>query len=318
MADIKWVKLATDIFSNRKTKQIEALPEGDTMLLIWIKMICLAGQINDNGNIYLVEDVPYTPEGLSREFARDAGIVRLALETFTKLKMIDIDESGVIHITGWDEYQSVNGMERAKLKNKERQQKLRDRKREEKQLTDSNDTQSVTRNVTHNVTESVTDNVTVTDSSYSYSPSISNSNSYSLSDSQSESIPDTGVSTDTVTHTPTPSSKKKESKKRYGEFDNVLLTDTELEKLQEQFPDDWQERIEELSDYIATRKKKYENHLATIRSWARREAKEQKRASPPAVSVFRPERTHSERVRDMMAEAMEMVDGTETRGAYGT
>lgn len=58
---------------------------------------------------------------------------------------------------------------------------------------------------------------------------------------------------------------------RYGEYKNVLLSDLELEKLKSEFPDDWQERIERLSGYIASSGKKYKSHLATIRNWARKD-----------------------------------------------
>lgn len=58
---------------------------------------------------------------------------------------------------------------------------------------------------------------------------------------------------------------------RYGEYENVLLTDDDLGKLKNEFPDDWQERIERLSGYIASSGKKYKSHLATIRNWARKE-----------------------------------------------
>ena len=58
---------------------------------------------------------------------------------------------------------------------------------------------------------------------------------------------------------------------RYGEYQNVLLTDGEMETLKAEYPD-WQARINRLSEYIATTGKKYKNHLATIRSWARRDA----------------------------------------------
>lgn len=58
---------------------------------------------------------------------------------------------------------------------------------------------------------------------------------------------------------------------RYGEYENVLLTDAELGKLKNEFPTDWEERIERLSGYIASSGKKYKNHLATIRNWARKE-----------------------------------------------
>lgn len=59
-------------------------------------------------------------------------------------------------------------------------------------------------------------------------------------------------------------------KHRYGEYQNVLLTDNELDKLKSEFPD-LEERIERLSEYIASKGAKYKSHLATIRSWARKD-----------------------------------------------
>lgn len=66
-------------------------------------------------------------------------------------------------------------------------------------------------------------------------------------------------------------------KHRYGEYKNVLLSDEELDKLRAEFPSDWNDRIERLSEYIASKGAKYTNHLATIRNWARRDAKEHQR-----------------------------------------
>lgn len=63
----------------------------------------------------------------------------------------------------------------------------------------------------------------------------------------------------------------KESRHKYGEYKNVLLSDIELEKLKTEFPIDWETRIETLSGYIASTGKSYKNHLATIRVWARKE-----------------------------------------------
>ena len=82
MADVKWNKIATDIFDNRKIKQIEAMPKGEAIIVIWIKLICLAGVINDGGRIYFTDDIPYTPEMLSTQFTRHVQIIRLALDTF--------------------------------------------------------------------------------------------------------------------------------------------------------------------------------------------------------------------------------------------
>lgn len=58
---------------------------------------------------------------------------------------------------------------------------------------------------------------------------------------------------------------------KYGEYKNVLLSDEELEKLKREFPEDWQDRIEELSSAIEAKGYKYRSHLAVIRNWARRQ-----------------------------------------------
>ncbi len=79
--------------------------------------------------------------------------------------------------------------------------------------------------------------------------------------------------------------KEKERKKsmiyrhKYGEYKNVLLSDADFEKLQAEFPSDWQERIERLSEYMKSTGKSYKDHLATIRAWARKDM-QQGQASP--------------------------------------
>lgn len=83
--------------------------------------------------------------------------------------------------------------------------------------------------------------------------------------------------------------EKKDIRRKYGEYENVLLSDTDLEKLKAEFPNDYQQRIENLSCYIASSGKSYKNHLATIRNWARKDSPA-KAASPvksanPATNV---------------------------------
>lgn len=65
--------------------------------------------------------------------------------------------------------------------------------------------------------------------------------------------------------------KPKPVKHKYGEYNNVLLTDDELEKLKIEFPTDWEERIDNLSRGIASKGYKYKSHYATIRVWARKD-----------------------------------------------
>ena len=64
--------------------------------------------------------------------------------------------------------------------------------------------------------------------------------------------------------------KHKPEKHKYGEYQNVLLTDAEYEKLKKEFSD-LPERIERLSEYIASKGIKYKSHYATIKAWARRD-----------------------------------------------
>ena len=77
------------------------------------------------------------------------------------------------------------------------------------------------------------------------------------------------------TNRPTTKQSKRETRHKYGEYSNVLLTDSDMEKLQEEFHTDWEERIERLSAYMASTGKTYKNHLATIRNWARRDSESQ-------------------------------------------
>lgn len=65
--------------------------------------------------------------------------------------------------------------------------------------------------------------------------------------------------------------KEKPQKHKYGQYQNVLLSDDELEELKKEFPVDWEERIERVSEYCASKGATYKNYLATIRNWARKE-----------------------------------------------
>lgn len=128
MADVKWIKIVTNIFDNRKVRQIEAMPEGDSILVIWFKLICLAGTINDNGMIYLTPEIPYTDEMLASQFGRPLTVVRLALKTFQAFGMIDIVDN-FLCLPSWEKYQNAEKLEGIRSKNAERQARYRERQR---------------------------------------------------------------------------------------------------------------------------------------------------------------------------------------------
>ena len=153
MTDVKWIKLYTDMFDNRKIKFIRKLPEGNDILLMWIMLLISAGKVNDEGYVYLIEDIPYTPESLADEFDLPINTIKLGLETMKKLNMIEDDSKG-LRILNWCEYQSVDGLEKVKELNRLRQKKHRDKKKQE----------ALPESVTNDLTDShnVTDNVSVT------------------------------------------------------------------------------------------------------------------------------------------------------------
>lgn len=78
---------------------------------------------------------------------------------------------------------------------------------------------------------------------------------------------------------PPPQGKPKPVKHKYGEYRNVLLTDEELAKLQEEFPD-WKDRIDRLSSYVESSGKKYKSHYATIRNWAQKDGVKKPQRQP--------------------------------------
>lgn len=135
MSNIKWIKLSTSMFDDEKIKLIEQLPEADTILIIWIKLLSQAGKTNSNGYIYLNENVPYSEEMLSTIFGRSLNTVRLALKTLQDFGMIFIDDASFIRITNWEKHQNVEGMDRVRRLAAERNKRYRERKKQ-KQLTE--------------------------------------------------------------------------------------------------------------------------------------------------------------------------------------
>ena len=90
-------------------------------------------------------------------------------------------------------------------------------------------------------------------------------------------IDTTDTVTDTVTVSDTVKDKKKKNEKiAYGEFNNVMLTDEEYAKIVDRWPKDYNEKIENLSTYIAKTGKKYKSHYATLLSWDRMDTKRDK------------------------------------------
>ncbi|HHQ7378379.1 TPA: phage replisome organizer N-terminal domain-containing protein [Staphylococcus aureus] len=128
MGEVSWIKLKVGMFDDSKIKYIEALPERDTIITIWVKLLTLSGKYNEQGYIMLSENLPYNEEMLANEFNRPINSIRLAIQTFETLGMIE-KVNGVIKVTNWEKHQSLDSKAKHKEKNKLRQKRYRERQK---------------------------------------------------------------------------------------------------------------------------------------------------------------------------------------------
>ena len=159
MADVKWIKIVTDIFDDEKIQAIETHKDGLQMIVVWFKILCLAGKCNQNGFLLIPPKTIYSAEMLSKIFKIKLKIVKNSLQLFKDLNMIDIVDN-VYVVSKWADYQNNDKLQEMQKKNRERQQAYRDRQKEELAKTKDK------RNVTNNVTSDIKNNVNC---SYSYS-----------------------------------------------------------------------------------------------------------------------------------------------------
>ena len=246
MAEVKWIKIVTDVFDDEKILMIETMPEADTIIVIWFKLLCLAGKQNNSG-VFQMGQMPYTDEMFSTIFRRPLNTVRLALKTFEQFGMIEIVHNTVT-IPNWGKHQSIDQIEsrNAYMKNYMREYR-------EKQRLISSGKSNCKTNSKANVSEA--------------------------DEIREEEIRKDESRVDKEDKPP------KLTRHKYGMYENVLLTDTDYEKLVAEFPHDYTDRIERLSEYIASTGKRYKSHLATIRAWARKDA-EKRPASAKSSNPF--------------------------------
>lgn len=239
-SDVKWIKITTDIFDDEKILLIESLPDAYAMIVVWFKLLCLAGKQNNSGVFMINDKMPYTDKMLATIFRMKETTVQLALATFQQFGMVEIVD-GVITIPNWGKHQNLDQLQARK----EYMQNYMREYREKQKLLTGGSACKVNGKVNGKA------NVNKAEGEEDKETDIRNKNDISASAPSSE--------------------KKKPVKHKYGEYDNVLLTDAELDKLKAEYPD-WEERIDRLSAYIASKGAKYKSHYATIRNWARKDS----------------------------------------------
>ena len=113
MADVKWIKITTDIFDDEKILLIESLPDAYAIIVVWFKLLCLAGKQNNSGVFMMNNQIAYTDKMLATIFRMKESSVTMALQTFEQFGMIEIID-GVITIPNWNKHQSLDAYEKKK------------------------------------------------------------------------------------------------------------------------------------------------------------------------------------------------------------
>lgn len=112
MAEVKWIKITTDIFDDEKILLIESMPDAYAIITVWFKLLCLAGKQNNSG-VFMMGKTAYTDKMLATIFRMKESTVNMALQTFEQFGMIEIID-GVITIPNWGKHQNLDQMENRK------------------------------------------------------------------------------------------------------------------------------------------------------------------------------------------------------------
>lgn len=104
---------------------IEKMPDADALIVIWLKLLTLAGKKNNSGVFMFTEKTPYDDEILATVFRRPLNTVRFALKAFENLGMIELIDNDTIAIPNWSKHQSLDQLEERNRYMKEYMKKYR-------------------------------------------------------------------------------------------------------------------------------------------------------------------------------------------------
>ena len=249
MADKKyyWLRLKKDFFKRHDIRIVEDMPNGKDYILFYLKLLCES--VDHEGNLRFSNEIPYNEQMLATITNTNIDIVRTAIIAFSELGMMEILDDGTYYMSGVEKL--IGSVEQDDHTRESTRQRVREYRKRQKQaqIEESHG----------NVTQALQDRYCNVTCNGEKELEIEK-------ELELEIEKDINIGKTEVRH-------------RYGEYKNVLLSDTEMEKLKAEFPNDYESRIEDVSNYCKSHGKTYKDYLATIRSWARKEAKRENKPS---------------------------------------
>jgi predicted phage replisome organizer len=143
MAEVQWIKIVPELFDDDKIQLIENMPEGDTILVIWFRLLCFAGKKNNGGVFTLGDKKPYTAEMFATIFHRPVSTIELALDTFESFGMVE-KIKGTFTIANWEKHQNVDKLDEIREYNKLKQRESRAKRKLLQSVNDNVNDKSMT------------------------------------------------------------------------------------------------------------------------------------------------------------------------------
>lgn len=267
MADNKkyyYLKIKDNFFDSEEMIILQSMQDGYLYSDILMKLYLRS--LKNNGKLMFKDVIPYTPDVLATVVRHQVGTVEKALKIFHSLGLIEVLDNGAIYMLDIQNFIGESSTEADRKR--QYRAKIEYEKRNKVELIEATGQMSGQKG--GQMSSKCPDkNPPEKEIEIEIDIDIEKEIEKDIEiEKRKKKNSDSGES-------PSPSPPSKKSKKvmkhKYGEYNNVLLSDEDMDKLKIEFPTDYQERIERLSEYIASAGKSYKNHLATIRSWARKE-----------------------------------------------
>lgn len=273
MADNKkyyYLKLKENFFDSEEMIILQSMQDGYIYSDILMKLYLRS--LKNEGKLMFKDVIPYTPDVLATVVRHQVGTVEKALDLFRKLGLVEVLDNGAIYMMDIQNFIGESSTEA----DRKRQYRAKIEQEKGNKIALIEDVGQMSGQMSSKCPDKNPPELEI-------ELEIEKELDIEIEKDIEKKKREKKKTTDSSESSSSSSSSKKTKKvvkHKYGEYDNVLLSDEELDKLKRDFPTDYQDRIDRLSEYVASTGKTYKNYLATIRAWARKEKQEQTYKQP--------------------------------------